>query len=186
MNRISELRVEQSEQTNGMEELPFGEYLAKSITVQEMDVLISIIGKCQCCERHLTNRTNIEQYTIRPTQTPEIGCKCSCRHYTRMLLRGKKEKRAAKCESLGTTEEAVYKDIMLSNPEMESEEAENMIDDMADWRSEKSSPNMGREAVYRDIKRKDIMLSNPGMGREDVEKMIDDMVDWRSGDLEHS
>jgi hypothetical protein len=35
---------------------------------------------------------------------------------------------------LGTTEEAVYKDIMLSNPEMESEEAEKMIDDMADWR----------------------------------------------------
>jgi hypothetical protein len=90
MNRINDLRVEQSEQNNGMEELPFWEYLASSITVNEMDVLISIIGNCQCCKRHLTNRTNNELYTILPTQTPEIGCKCSCRHYTRMLLMGKK------------------------------------------------------------------------------------------------
>ena len=101
MDNLYELRVRQTEETNGSEELPLCEYLAVSISEKEMDELIAKIGECQCCERHLTNRTKIERNRVFPTQTPEIGCQCACRHYTRMLLRGKEKKREqGNCKSL--------------------------------------------------------------------------------------
>ena len=52
--------------------------------------LFNLLNKCMCCSRHIVKRPgNIYDYKnfIGPHQTKYHTCKCTCRHYMRIITR---------------------------------------------------------------------------------------------------
>ena len=51
--------------------------------------LVYLLSKCKCCERHPENRPLRYEPWIETTfnYTPNNGCKCLCRHYSRFICR---------------------------------------------------------------------------------------------------
>ena len=55
------------------------------------EVLVKNLSKCNCCERHKTNKpTNLHTWNETNSQNHDDGppdCKCNCRHLSRFLCR---------------------------------------------------------------------------------------------------
>lgn len=53
--------------------------------------MLDILNKCQCCDRHQTDKPSIYQPWIETSfhNTPDsyLSCSCSCRHVSRMICR---------------------------------------------------------------------------------------------------
>lgn len=71
-------------------------FISSSVIKVNLMNILENLNKCDCCDRHQTNRVNMEDVVYgcngefpksETTGLPKEGCECLCRHYSRQICR---------------------------------------------------------------------------------------------------